>query len=110
MINMKNIKNLEDLRKAKKELKSQIAKNDANTKKSFLYNSVNKLFSTVETKTKTNHSLVGSGVNGTLHYLSKKASHKMHLGKTGQTILSLAIIVATPIIAKKIQHFIDKKL
>lgn len=108
MISMKNIKNLEDLRKAKQELKTQIAKNDANTKKNFLYNSVNKLFSTVETK--TNHSLVGSGVNGTLHYLSKKASHKMHLGKTGQTILSLAIIVATPIIAKKIQHFIDKKL
>lgn len=106
----KDINSLADLRQAKRELKLKMAKADREAQDGFLYKTVNKLFSKVEDDSHIQNTPVGNGVHSALNFLSNQADNRFNLGKTGKTVLSIAIAVAAPIIAKKVQELIDKKL
>ncbi|MFA7447434.1 MAG: hypothetical protein WCY77_03270 [Weeksellaceae bacterium] len=109
-MDLKNIDSLADLRAAKKELKFRMAMEEQEAKQGFLYSTVNKLFHKMEDTSIVQNSTIGSGVHNTLNFLSEKAESKFQLNKTTKTILSVAIMLAVPIITKKIQEFIDDKI
>lgn len=106
----KDIKTLADLRQAKRELKLEMKLADERAKQGFLYSSVNKLFNEVESNSKTLQSPVGDGVNTALGFLSDQAQSRFNLSKTTKSLISVGIVLAAPIIAKKIQDFIDDRL
>lgn len=103
----RKIKNLADLRRAKRDLKFQIDIADHKAKNGLVLSSARKLFNSVEGNAAVNNSIVGTRVNSTLGFLSNAAESRFNLGQTGKTVLSLAIAIAAPIIAKKIQNYID---
>lgn len=103
----KKIKSLADLRRAKRDLKFQIDIANHKAKSGFVASSALKLFNSVESNAAINNSIVGTRVNSTLGFLSNAAEKRFNLSETGKTILSLAIVIAAPIIAKKIQDYID---
>lgn len=105
----KDINNLADLRQAKKELKHKMALADKEAKEGFLYSTVNKLFNKIEDNSLVQNTPIGSGVSSALNFLSSQAGNRFKIGKTGKTILSVAAIVAAPVIAKKIQEFVDQR-
>ena len=105
----KNINNLSDLRKAKAELKLKMAEADAEAKDGFLYKTVNSLFNKIEDSSNVQITPVGNGVSSALNFISDQAQNRFNIGKTGKTLLSIAVVVAAPIIAKKVQEFIDEK-
>ncbi len=109
-MNYKEINTLEQLRAAKLELKQRMKSADQDAKEGFLYKTVNQLFNKVEDNSATFQSPVGSGVNSALNFISNQAQSRFNMGKTTKTLLSLAVVVAAPIIAKKVQDLIDKKL
>lgn len=106
----KKINSLKELRQAKRELKWEMARADREAKDGFLYKTVNNLFTKIESNSQIQTTPVGNGVNSTLNFLSHQAQNRFNIGKTGKTILSIAVIIAAPIIAKKVQEFIDDKL
>ncbi len=110
MMKTKDINTLADLRQAKKELKLKMTRADENAKEGFLYSTVNKLFSKVEDNSAVHNTTVGAGVSSALNFLSDKAQSRFHMSKTAKTVLSIAMVVAAPIIAKKVQEFIDRKI
>lgn len=105
----KDINTLADLRQAKKELKHKMALADKEAQEGFLYSTVNKLFNKIEDNSLVQNTPIGSGVNSALNFLSNQAGNRFNIGKTGKTILSIAAVVAAPIIAKKIQEFLDER-
>ena len=107
---MSNISNLQELRAAKNELRKKIAQSDLSAKNNFLVNTVDKLVNHASTTSNMIQTPVGSGVSTALHFVSNQAQNRFHLGKTGKTVLSIAILIATPIIVKKVQGLIDEKL
>lgn len=107
---MKHINNLEQLRAAKRELKLRMAREDREAQEGFLYSTVNKLFSKVENNATTQSTPVGNGVHSALNFLSNQAQSRFNMGSTAKSILSIGIVIAAPIIARKIQELIDKKL
>ena len=107
---MSNISNLQELRSAKKELRKKLAQSDLNATNGFLMNTVDKFINSASKTSKMVQTPVGSGVSSALHFVSKQAQNRLNLGKTGKTILSIAILVATPIVVKKVQELIDEKL
>lgn len=108
-MDIKNINSLADLKAAKKELKFKMAVHDQRTKEGLIYSSVNKLFDQIENTATTQQSFLGSNVNSTLSFLTEKAGDKFHLSKTTKSILSLAAMIAVPIITRKLQNYIDDK-
>jgi len=106
----KDINNLADLRQAKKELKLKMARADEEAKNGFLYSTINKLFSKVEDNSVVQNTALGAGVSSALNFLSDQAQNRFNMGRTAKTVLSIAVIVAAPVIAKKVQELIDKKL
>lgn len=106
----KDIHNLADLRQAKKELKLKMARADEEAKNGFLYSTVNKLFSKVEDHSAVQNTTVGAGVSSALNFVSNQAQNRFNMGKTAKTVLSIAVVIAAPIIAKKVQELIDEKL
>jgi len=106
----KDINNLADLRQAKKELKLKMARADEEAKNGFLYSTINKLFSKVEDNSAVQNTTLGAGVSSALNFLSDKAQSRFNMSKTAKTVFSIAVVVAAPIIAKKVQELIDKKL
>lgn len=106
---IKDINSLADLKAAKKELKFKMAVQDQRTKEGLIYSSVNKLFDQIESTAVTQQSFLGSSVNGTLSFLTQKAGDKFHLSKTTKSVLSLAMLIAVPIITRKLQNYIDDK-
>lgn len=110
MKNLKHINNLEQLRAAKRELKLKMAREDREAQEGFLYSTVNKLFSKVENNASSQSTLVGNGVHSALNFLSNQAQNRLNLGSTAKSIISIGIVIAAPIIAKKIQELIDKRL
>lgn len=106
----KDINNLGDLRQAKKELKLKMARADEEAKNGFLYSTINKLFSKVEDNSLVQNTTLGAGVSSALNFLSDKAQNRFNMSKTAKTVLSIAVVVAAPVIAKKVQELIDKKL
>lgn len=105
----KHIDNLADLRQAKRELKMKMALADQRAKEGFLYSTVNKLFGSIDRNSAVQNSVMGENVNSSLNFLSNQATKKFNLGKTAQSLISIAILVAAPIIAKKIQDFTDNQ-
>jgi len=104
----KHIETLAELRQAKKELKLKMALADKKAKESFLYSTVNKLVNTIENKSIVQKTSLGGNVHSSLNFLSDKAAEKFRLGKTSKNILSLTIMIAAPIIAKKIQDYLEE--
>lgn len=105
----KHIDNLADLRQAKRELKMKMTVADQRAKEGFLYSTVNKLFGSIDRNSTVQNSVMGENVNSSLNFLSNQATKKFNLGKTAQSLISIAILVAAPIIAKKIQDFTDNQ-
>lgn len=108
-IKYKEINTLADLRLAKKQLKNKMSNADKNTQEGFLYKTFNNLVNKVEDNSNIISSPIGNGVNTALSFISGQATQRFKMGTTGKTILSLAVIVAAPIIAKKIQEYVDEK-
>ncbi len=105
----KHIDNLADLRQAKRKLKMKMALADQRAKEGFLYTTANRLFGSIEKNSAIQNSALGQNVNSSLNFLSDKATEKFNLGKTARSLISIAILVAAPIIAKKIQDFTDNQ-
>lgn len=105
----KRITNLAELRQAKKDLKIKMELADKKAKDGLIFSAVNKLFNSVEDQGLIQNSTIGSGVHSALNFLSGRAENQFNLGKTGKLLLSTAIIVGAPIIAKKLQEFVDHK-
>lgn len=105
----KDINTLADLRQAKQELKQKMARADKEAQDGFLYKTFNNLFKKVEDNSIVQNTPVGNGVHSALNFISNQAQNHFNMGKTTKTIFSLALMVATPIIAKKVQEFIDEK-
>lgn len=106
----KDINTLADLRLAKKQLKEKMSNADNEAKEGFLYKTFNNLVSKVEDNSSIIGTPVGNGVNTALSFISGQASQRLKMSPTAKTILSIAVIVATPIIAKKVQELIDRRL
>jgi hypothetical protein len=109
MKNKKPIRTLAELRAEKMKIKRKIRDDDEKAKNGFLYNIFEKLTSKVEDSTIVQQTPIGSGVYGALNFLSTKAQDKFRLGNTGKAVISIAAVVLAPVIAKKIQHFIEDK-
>lgn len=103
----KKISNLAELRQAKRELKIKMALADKRAKEGFIYSSVNKLFGSIEKNSELRKSKLGNNVHNSLNFLSEKADDKFNLSSTTKKLISTIIVVAAPIIAKKIQDYID---
>lgn len=109
MMRNKEIKNLADLRRAKRELKLKIDKVENQTGNSFWANTAKTFTNSIENSFLINTSPVGSQVNSTLNFLSNSAQKAFKINDTGKRLISIAILVTAPIIAKKIQDYIDDK-
>lgn len=107
---MNEINNLKQLRAAKRELKLKMARQDREAQESFLYSTINKFFSKIEESGTAQNTPVGNGVHSALNFISNQAQNRLNMGKTTRTLLSLGVMIAAPIIAKKVQEFIDRKL
>lgn len=105
----KNITTLTDLRIAKKELKRKMSMADNKAKEGFLYSTINKLFSKIDDSVIVQNTPIASGVNTVLGFISGQAESRLKMGKAGKTIFSIAAIVVAPIIAKKIQEFVEDR-
>lgn len=100
----KQIKNLNDLRLAKKRLKADIRKSEKVNENSL----VNKAFGTFSSFT-TDQNFASNKVESTLQWLGDKASNKYPMKGLSKVIISGLIIIAVPIITEKIQDYIKKK-
>lgn len=109
-INYKDINTLADLRLAKKQLKNRMSNADKKTQDGFLYKTFNNLVNKVEDNSSVLGSPIGNGVNSALNFISGQASQRLKMGATGKTILSIAVAIAVPIVAKKIQGYLEDKL
>lgn len=107
---MKHINNLQDLRAAKRELKVKMAREERDAQDGFLYSSLNKLFSKVENNASSQSGPVGNSVHSALNFISNQTQSRFNLGTTAKSLISIGIAIAAPIIAKKVQELIDKRL
>jgi len=98
----KDINTLSQLRQAKMELRRQMRLADREVKDNFIVSSIDKLFSGKKSETDQS-SILDSGTKGAIKFLAgQKSNHKwLEIGKIA---LSLAITVAAPIIAKKLNQ------
>ena len=101
----KQIKNLNDLRLAKKRIKADIRKSEKVNENSL----VNKAFGAFSSFT-TDQNFASNKVESTLQWLGEKASNKYPMKGLSKVIISGLIIIAVPIITEKIQDYIKKKL
>lgn len=106
---LSEIQNLEDLRRAKRELKAEMNRSDLKAKNSFLFSTLGGLVNNVSKNSLLQNSPIGSGVNKTLGFLSNTVQNRFQLNGTAKTLLSTAVLILTPVIAKKIQDLIDKR-
>jgi|SRR5690606_30958982 hypothetical protein len=110
MNKLKHINNLEQLRAAKRELKLKMAREDREAKDGFLYSTINNLFSKVESNASAQNGPVGNSVHSALNFLSNQAQNRFNLGSTAKSLISIGVVIAAPIIARKLQELIDRKL
>jgi len=106
----KHINTLAELREAKRQLKLKMAQADKSAREGFLYKTVNSIVGKIEDNSSAISSPIGGGVNTALSFISGQASQRLKMGNAGKAVLSIAVMVAAPIIAKKIQEFLDEKL
>lgn len=98
------IKNLEDLRHARRSLKLQMKASERKHENSFVNKAVN-LVSNLRSDT----SFASSRIENTLNWVGDKASKKYPMNGLSKVIISGLIMVAVPIITSKIQDYIEEK-
>ncbi len=99
------IKNLEDLRLAKKMLRIEMKASEQKHDNSL----VNKAVGLI-TNLKTDSSFTSSKVENALHWAGDKASKKYPMKGITKIVISGLIMIAVPIITSKIQEYIEEKL
>ncbi len=99
------IKNLEDLRMAKRRLKVEMKRSEHKHDNSF----VNKAVSLV-TNLKSDNNFASSKVENALNWVGDKASQKYPMKGITKVLISGLIMIAVPIITTKIQEYIEEKL
>jgi len=104
-INHKPIKNLEDLRLAKKRLKAEMKTSELEQENSV----VNKAFNFISTL-KSDSDFASTNIEKSLTWIGNKASDKYPMKGLSKIIISGVIMLAVPIITVKIQDYIKKKL
>lgn len=103
----KKIRSLEELRQAKRELKIKMALADKRAKEGFIYSSVNKFLGSIERNSEIRKTKLNNNISNSLNFISDKADDKFNFGDTTKKLISAFIIVAAPIISKKIQDYLD---
>lgn len=103
--NRKQIKNLDDLRLAKKRLKAEIRSSEKASENSL----INKAFNAFSTFS-SDHNFASNKVESTLQWIGDKASNKYPMKGFSKILISGLIVIAVPIITEKIQDYIKKKL
>ncbi|WP_413533507.1 hypothetical protein [Empedobacter brevis] len=99
------IKNLDDLRMAKRKLKLQMKVAENKHENSF----VNKAFNVVK-NLQSDSSFTSSRVENALNWAGDKASKKYPMKGFTKILISGLIMIAVPIITSKIQEYIEEKL
>ncbi len=102
---MHDIKNLDDLRLAKKRLKAEMRHSEKAHDNSFINKAVNLAFNV-----KNDASFTSSKVEESLHWIGNKASDKFPMKGISKILISGLIVLAVPIITRKIQEYIEEKL
>lgn len=98
------IKNLEDLRYAKRKLKLQMRASERKHENSLVNKAVN-----VVSNFRSDTSFASSKIEDTLNWVGDKASKKYPMNGLSKIIISGLIMVAVPIITSKIQDYIEEK-
>ena len=101
----KQIKNLEELRLAKKRIKSDLVKFENEYDQSLPGKAINLL-----TTFRYDNNFASSKIEESLYWLGNKASKKFPMNGVTKIVISGLIMVAVPMITSKIQEFIEKKL
>ena len=99
------IKNLDDLRKAKRKLKSQMKVSEHKNDNSLVNKAVN-----LVTSLKSDNDFTSSKVENALSWVGDKASEKYPMKGLSKILISGLIMIAVPIITSKIQEYIEEKL
>lgn len=99
------IKNLEDLRLAKRKLRIEM-KASENKHDNSIVNKVVGLISNI----KTDSHFTSSKVENALNWVGDKASNKYPMKGITKIVISGLIMIAVPIITTKIQEYLDEKL
>lgn len=99
------IKNLEDLRLAKKKLKAEMRLTEKRQENS----PMNKIGNLISSFT-TNEQFASSKIESSLQWIGNKASNKYPMKGLSKIIVSGIIMIAVPIITAKIQDYIKEKL
>lgn len=102
-----NIKNLQDLRQAKRELKHKMELQNREIKNNFLFSSAERLASRLEHIPVPPQTPVGKGVSQAMGFINDQIDDRLQPSKTVKGIISIALVIAAPIVAKKVQEFID---
>ncbi len=102
---MSAIKNLDDLRMAKRKLKLQMKVAENKHENSFVNKAVN-----LVTNLKSDTSFTSSKVENALNWVGDKASNKYPMKGVTKIVISGLIMIAVPIITSKIQEYIEEKL
>ena len=101
----KQIKNLEELRLAKRKIKSEIIVIEKEYDNSIPGKAIN-LFTTF----KYDNNFASSKIEESLYWLGNKVSKKFPLNGVTKIVISAAIMIVAPMITSKIQDFIKEKL
>lgn len=99
------IKNLEDLRLAKKKLKKEMKLAEKKQENS----PINKLGNIITSFT-TDDQFASSKIESSLQWIGDKASNKYPMKGLSKIIVSGIIMIAVPVITAKIQNYIKEKL
>ena len=102
--NKPQIKNLHDLRLAKKQIKREMKRSEKEQENSL----VSKAFSFIS-NLKTDDSIASSKIESSLQWLGNKASNKYPMKGMSKIIISGLIMIAVPIITSKVQDYIKDK-
>lgn len=101
----KPIRNLEDLRKAKRRLKAEMRQSEKVQENSV----VNKAVNMISTFT-NDASFASSKIEDSLQWLGNRASEKYPMKGLSKILISGLIMIAVPIITDKVQNYIKNKL
>ncbi|WP_068598228.1 hypothetical protein ACF3NR_09960 [Vaginella massiliensis] len=99
------IRNLDELRAAKRHLQREMKRRETAHDNSLL----GKTMGFIENVT-TDDTYASNGIERSLNFLSDKISTRYPLGGLSKVILSGLVIIAVPIITSKLQNFIQDRL
>lgn len=102
--NVPEIKNLEDLRNAKRKLKLEMKMSENKHENSLLNKAVNAV-----TSFRADSNFASSKIENSLNWIGEKASAKYPMNGFSKILISGLIMVAVPVITSKIQDYIEEK-